>query len=217
MRKIVIDTFILLMITLVAGLGLGLVYNITLNARNAEMEKAINEAYETVMPGIASNTKVDSKLVAQANDFAKKEISSIENTNDITPMRAYDAKVDDVVEAKDKSGKLIGYIVTVTDNEAYNGSLQIAVGIEPDMTISGVEFLELDETPGLGMKADEDSFKNQFKKKVNFFKYTKTPKTEDNEVDAISSATITTNAVTHGVNAARLSAAYIAKQNGGAK
>lgn len=217
MRKIVIDTFILLMITLVAGLGLGLVYNITLNARNAEMEKAINEAYETVMPGIASNTKVDSKLVAQANDFAKKEISSIENTNDITPMRAYDAKVDDVVEAKDKSGKLIGYIVTVTDNEAYNGSLQIAVGIKPDMTISGVEFLELDETPGLGMKADEDLFKNQFKKKVNFFKYTKTPKTEDNEVDAISSATITTNAVTHGVNAARLSAAYIAKQNGGAK
>lgn len=217
MRKIVIDTFILLMITLVAGLGLGLVYNITLNARNAEMEKTINEAYETVMPGIASNTKVDSKLVAQANDFAKKEISSIENTNDITPMRAYDAKVDDVVEAKDKSGKLIGYIVTVTDNEAYNGSLQIAVGIKPDMTISGVEFLELDETPGLGMKADEDSFKNQFKKKVNFFKYTKTPKTEDNEVDAISSATITTNAVTHGVNAARLSAAYIAKQNGGAK
>lgn len=217
MRKIVIDTFILLMITLVAGLGLGLVYNITLNARNAEMEKAINEAYETVMPGIASNTEVDSKLVAQANDFAKKEINSIENTNDITPMRAYDAKVDDVVEAKDKSGKLIGYIVTVTDNEAYNGSLQIAVGIKPDMTISGVEFLELDETPGLGMKADEDSFKNQFKKKVNFFKYTKTPKTEDNEVDAVSSATITTNAVTHGVNAARLSAAYIAKQNGGAK
>ena len=86
----------------------------------------------------------------------------------------------------------LGYIITVTDNEAYGGSLQMTVGIKDDGTVMGISFLSLSETPGLGMKAKDDDFMSQFSnKKVDFFKYTKSEAKADNEINAISSATIT--------------------------
>ena len=52
------------------------------------------------------------------------------------------------------------------------------------------------------MKADTEEFRNQFTgKKADAFTYTKTGATAENEIDAISGATVTTNAVTNGVNA----------------
>ena len=54
----------------------------------------------------------------------------------------------------------------------------------------------------LGMRATTDDFKNQFRdKNVEKFTYTKTGATSDDEIDALSGATITTNAMTNGVNA----------------
>lgn len=52
------------------------------------------------------------------------------------------------------------------------------------------------------MKADTDAFKDQFKNKnVEKFKYTKSGASAEDEIDALSGATITTNAMTNGVNA----------------
>ena len=63
--------------------------------------------------------------------------------------------------------------------------------------------LSIGETAGLGMKSDESDFKNQFKdKQVEKFSYTKTGEEGDDKIDAISGATITTNAVTNAVDSA---------------
>ena len=71
-----------------------------------------------------------------------------------------------------------------------------------DGTTKGISFLSLSETAGLGMRADTDDFKNQFKdKNVEAFSYTKSGASADDEIDALSGATLTTNAVTNGVNA----------------
>ena len=95
----------------------------------------------------------------------------------------------------------MGYVFLVTSNEAYGGSLQLAMGITTDGTVNGISFLSLSETAGLGMEADKDTFKEQFAgKKVDEFKYTKSGAAADNEIDALSGATITTNAVTNAVN-----------------
>ena len=78
----------------------------------------------------------------------------------------------------------------------------IAMGVQKDGTLNGISILSISETAGLGMKADTDDFKNQFRdKKVEKFQYTKTGAASEDEIDAISGATITTNAVTNGVNA----------------
>ena len=70
-----------------------------------------------------------------------------------------------------------------------------------DGTVNGISILSISETAGLGMQA-EDILKPQFAdKQVEKFEYTKNGAASENQIDAISGATITTNAVTNGVNA----------------
>lgn len=209
MGRIVKDTLILFAITLVAGLGLGFVYNVTSDARAEQEEKTKIAAYESVMPGMDGFEEVDID-VAEVDKYISEKIKTTESENGISPIKAYNATINAVVKANDASGNEMGYIVTITDSEAYGGSLQMTVGITTDGTVQGISFLSLNETPGLGMKAKEDSFMSQFSdKNVEYFKYTKTEASADNEVQAISSATITTNAVTHGVNGAIYCVEYI--------
>ncbi len=77
----------------------------------------------------------------------------------------------------------------------------MTLGIDRDGTLNGISILEISETPGLGMKAEE-VLKPQFSgKNVAEFEYTKSGAASENQIDAISGATITTKAVTGGVNA----------------
>ena len=47
-----------------------------------------------------------------------------------------------------------GYLITATSKEGYGGDVQISVGISADGTLTGIGFLSLNETAGLGMNAD---------------------------------------------------------------
>ena len=161
------------------------------------------------MPGLDS-FEVQNVDFAEAEEFIADKVKKYESENGISPIKSYNATIDEVVLAKDKDGNELGYIVTVTDSEAYGGSLQMTVGILSDGTVKGISYLSINETPGLGMNAKEDSFIKQFSdKKVDYFKYNKAGASADNEINAISSATITTNAVTHGVNGAIYCVEYI--------
>ena len=69
-----------------------------------------------------------------------------------------------------------------------------------DGTVNGISLLSIAETPGLGMKAEE-VLKPQFaQKNVSLFSYTKTGSVSPDQIDAISGATVTTNAMVNGVN-----------------
>lgn len=190
MNKIVKNTLILSAITIVAGCLLGLVYEITKAPIAQAQENAKQEAYKTVLVDAAEFT-VDETL-----DPAKAADALLEagySGDDIT----------EVAEAKDASGEVMGYVITVTSHEGYGGDIKISVGILSDGTVKGIEMLEISETAGLGMKADEDEFKNQFKdKQVEKFSYTKSGEDGDDKIDALSGATITTNAVTNAVDSA---------------
>lgn len=114
MKNIIKDTLILFAITLVAGLGLGLVYNVTANSRAMQEEKTKIEAYNTVMPGLGSFDNVSFDSVA-ADKYIKEQINKNETEKTI---KSYNATIDEVIKAKDKSGNDLGYIITVTDNES---------------------------------------------------------------------------------------------------
>ena len=190
MNKIVKNTLILSAITIVAGCLLGLVYEITKAPIAQAQENAKQEAYKTVLADAAEFT-VDETL-----DPAKAADALLEagySGDDIT----------EVAEAKDASGEVMGYVITVTSHEGYGGDIKISVGILSDGTVKGIEMLDISETAGLGMKAIEDDFKNQFKdKQVEKFSYTKSGEDGDDKIDALSGATITTNAVTNAVDSA---------------
>lgn len=181
------NTISLMLITLVAGLLLGVVYEITKDPIAKEQQRAKEEAYKEVFKEADSFEAV--KLDAEK---VKKELK----------QQGLDADIDEAMKVLDQSGNPAGYVLTITDHEGYGGDIQFAMGVKSDGTVNGISFLSIGETAGLGMRAKEDEFKNQFSgKKVEHFTYTKSGSSADNEIDAISGATITTNAVTNGVNA----------------
>ena len=184
------NTLILSAITIVAGCLLGLVYEITKAPIAQAQENAKQEAYKTVLADAAEFT-VDDTLDAAA---AANVLQEAGYTGD---------DIAEVAKALDASGAVMGYVITVTSHEGYGGDIKISVGILSDGTVKGIEMLEISETAGLGMKAAEDDFKNQFKdKQVEKFSYTKSGEDGDDKIDALSGATITTNAVTNAVDCA---------------
>ena len=190
MNNIIKNTLILTSITVVSGLLLGIVYDVTKEPIAAAQENTKQEAYRTVLP--------DAAEFEQYADFDSAAAQNLLEDNGYTSD-----EITEVAEGKDESGTTVGYVISVTSGEAYDGTLSLSVGIASDGTVKGVEMLDISETAGLGMKADESSFKDQFKdKNVESFSYTKSGESGDNMIDAISGATITTNSVTNAVNSA---------------
>lgn len=190
MKKILRDTLALTAITVVIGLLLGIVFEITKEPIAEQKEKKKMEACEMVFPDAASFENVD----------ISKQTEELRSLLDEAGYKA--DTVDEVMKALDTSGELTGYVITVTSSEGYGGDIQFSMGVSLDGTTNGISFLSIGETAGLGMRANTDDFKNQFKgKKVPAFAYSKSGASADNEIDALSGATITTNAVTNGVNA----------------
>ena len=181
------NTISLMLITLVAGLLLGAVYEITKEPIAKENQRAKEEAYKAVFADADSF-----EAITLDTDEVQKELDS----------QGLDASINEAMKALDASGQPIGYVLTVTDHEGYGGDIQFAMGVQSDGTMNGISFLSISETAGLGMKAKEDSFRKQFEgKNTEKIVYTKNGASADNEIDALSGATITTNAVTNGVNA----------------
>ncbi len=101
---------------------------------------------------------------------------------------------------KDAGGATIGYVFT-TAAKGYGGDVKIMVGVNADGTVAGVQILSLSETPGLGMNATNPGFLEQFIGKTYGIGVNKNEPGE-NEIKALTGATITSNAVTNAVNIA---------------
>ncbi len=109
--------------------------------------------------------------------------------------------VTDVYEGKDDSGNTVGYCVKATP-VGYGGEISMIVGIGMDRKVTGVDIVSMSETPGLGARATEDEFRSQYIGKSGQISVKKSGTPNENEISAISGATITSKAVTDGINAA---------------
>ena len=188
MKKILKDTLALAIITIASGILLGGVYIITKEPIEKQNEKTKIAAYNSVFSDLSTYESYDDLDSLQ---------TSVKNAGYSGVI------VDEVVYAFNSSKENIGVIITVTDRDGYGGNIKMTVGIDMKGTITGLEILEISETAGLGMKAADKEFRNQYVGiNADEVVYTKNGKTEANEIDAISSATITTAAVTDGVNGA---------------
>ena len=196
-NTIIKDALALFCITLVAGVLLGFVYEITKEPIKKQEQETKQRAYQTVFADAASFKENDTVNVAVEEAFEVLSDSTITEGADYSGIT-----INEALEAYDSSDSLIGYVMNVITANGYGGDIKISLGIRTDGTVTGMEILSISETAGLGMKADESAFKDQYKdKNVEQFAYTKVGATADNEIDAISGATITTKAVTEAVNA----------------
>lgn len=188
MKGMIKDALILFAITLIAGLMLGVVNDITKEPIAQQEQKAKNEACQNVF--------------AAADSFEAQELADSAKIEQVLADAGISgADIDELMVAKDASGALLGYVITVTDHEGYGGDIQFSMGITNEGTLNGISLLSISETAGLGMRAGEVLVPQFSDKNVSRFTYTKTGATADSEIDAISGATITTNAVVNGVNA----------------
>lgn len=195
MKEIMKNAGILFAITLIAGLLLGVVNDVTKEPIAKKAEEAAKEAMSSVfledtangLPGADSYTELS---------FSQSKVESI------LSMAGLDAEsVDAMYEAKDASGNLLGYVFGVTSKEGYAGEISFTMGIRLDGTLNGICLTTINETVGLGMNAEEVLVPQFAGKRVTSFEYTKMGAMADNQVDAITSATYTTNAIVNGVNA----------------
>jgi len=187
MKSMMKDAFILFAITVVTGLLLGVVFQITKDPIAKQDELARIEACNIVFENAADFVSLDSF----DPEIAKNIYVDMYPNDDIT----------DVLVAKDSAGNQLGYVLNVTSHEGYGGDIQFMMGITDDGTLNGISLLSISETAGLGMQAEPVLVPQFSDKHVTSFTYTKNGALNDDEIDAISGATITTNAVTNGVNA----------------
>ena len=195
MKNIIKDACILFAITLVAGILLGLVYNVTKDPIAQQNEKAKQKAYQEVIADA-------DKFEALDGSYASDKVA--ETAKAVLSASATDFSKDDVSEvvAGIKNGKIIGFVVTVVAHDGYGGDIKFSVGLSTDGTYLGTSILTISETAGLGMKAREPSFYNQYvNKQADKFVVPKDGG-DGEQIDALSGATITSRAVTGAVNAA---------------
>lgn len=189
--ELIRDAIALFLITLISGLGLSYVYEITKEPIAAQAVQKTLEANQEVFADAASFEE-------------DTELMQMLGSTDLVSLNADYAGVtiEGISRAYNSSNELIGYNITVSTSAGYKDGIKFVYGYSLDGSITGVAFLSISETAGLGMKAQEPDFLDQFlNKKVTQFVVTKTGATSEDQVDAISGATITSKAVAYAINA----------------
>ena len=199
-NQLVKDALVLAIITLVSGVLLGLVYEITKAPIAAAQEAATQEAYRTVFPEAVSFTESEGFDADKATDY-------------VVSAGYEDDEIIACLDALDDSGAKIGNVITVVSHAGYGGDITFSMGISAGGTVNGYSITDISETAGLGMKAKDEAFSSQFRGiAVGTYEVTKTTPGE-NEISAISGATITSKAMTYGMDAGM---AYYESMTGGA-
>lgn len=187
-KKIVHDALVLFAFTVVLGLLLGIVYGITKEPIEQVNYEKTQAAYKQVFEN--------------ADTFEAYEGFDSDAANALVAEHGFADEIEDAQVAKDASGNVLGYVITVTAKDASQSTITFSVGIQNDGTVNGYSITSIAETPGLGMKAAEAAFYSQFEgKNVDSFTVVKSAPAADNEIESISGSTITSKAMANGVNA----------------
>ncbi len=191
-NTVIKDAVILFLITLIAGVALGGVHKLTEGPIANAQQEAANKTYREVFPemdSVKETEELDGFVEAvqgEAESWGYGKVS-----------------IDKAMEAVDASGNVLGYIVNAS-GKGYNGTVQISTGISKEGKVTGLGFLQISETPGLGMRAKEPAFTGQFagKDASGDLGLVKTGNATDQQIDAISGAFYTSGAVHSALNAA---------------
>jgi Na+-translocating ferredoxin:NAD+ oxidoreductase subunit G len=163
----------LFVVTFVAAVALGFVYDLTKDAIEEAKMKAQSEAIEKVLP------EYD-----ELGESVKVALPESEDSLEIFP--AYNG------------GELVGVAVKTFTNNGFSGFISVMAGIDNSGNLSGYEVLEHAETPGLGSKMDvwfrntEKPNQNVIGKNPNTIKFEVTK--DGGDIDAITASTITSRA-----------------------
>ena len=173
----------LTLIAALAGVALSGVYSMTKDTIEEQKAMAERASYNEVCPGTAK---------FETSEAAKAKLEELDGANWGTDFGA--TRINEAFVGKDENGNITGYALSVS-SKGFGGDVTMALGLTPDGAVNKISFTELNETAGLGMRANEDSFKDQFAGKTGSVTY------GEDGVEAMSGATVTSTAVKNAVNA----------------
>ncbi len=178
---------ILFLISAVAATLLAMTNYVTAGTIEAINEKTNMEARLEVLPEASEFEAVDSE-----------ELSKIANEIGLE-------KPEELVEAFiGKNGsEQVGFTIKTAPGSGFSGTIEVLTGISNDGSLEGMTILSHGETPGLGANATLPDFRNQYQG-LSATEAVLVAKAapSGNEIQAITGATITSEAVTDGVNIA---------------
>lgn len=130
----------------------------------------------------------------------------------VLPADTYSRVTDSAAEKIDLVQEIYvagdrGWVVMVTPS-GFGGELKMAVGVDKTGAVTGVSIVQMSETSGLGANANRESFRSQYVGKSGSVALRK----QGGEIDALTGATVTSTAVTKGVNAALAAAAELIRE-----
>ena len=169
-------------------------YEMTKGPIQKAEEAAAVAAYVSVCPDAAD--------FQESDDLEAKAEELMTSDSDISNGTYGNIVFESVYQGVDASGNAAGYVVNVTSKDGFGGDITITVGVSEDKKVTGMEFLTINETAGLGMNAQNPEFMDQFIGKEGSFNLVKDGASGDNDIQALSGATITSTAVTNAMNAA---------------
>ena len=184
MNRIIKDTLSLVAITLVAGVCLSFVHELTADTiLKAEAEER-TASYRKVFPAAADF------ITPEGDEDVGKTVSVAGVT------------IGESLFAVDSEGNVIGCVISSTSANGYGGDVTLSVGIDLENTVTGMTVTSMSESPGFGSHCQDEDFQEQFKGVKGEVTYTSGGKSQPNEIDMISGATFTTRAVTEAANGA---------------
>ncbi len=194
MRDMIKPTLSLFLICLVTASCLAFVNSITKGPIVERMEMDAEENRKQVMVDAESFEKLEGWEDLDESGFVKE---------------AYEAYAGE---------NLVGYVFSVT-SKGFGGEIAVTVGVDKENTISGVRIGDNQETPGLGSKTADDKFTEQYKGKdiSNEIKIVKHAVSAEDEIQAVSGATVSTKAVTAAVEASSKLTGKLLENGGGSK
>lgn len=145
-------------------------------------------------------TNMVTKKPIENQQKQKQDISRKMVLPEVYEFKEYQA-IEGCYIGYDTSGEIIGYTF-ITKSSGYSGDISVMTGIEKSGMVKGVVVLSQSETPGLGANIQKDEFLNKYKgKKVkDRISVVKKSVPKDNEVEAVTGATISSKAATKAVN-----------------
>ena len=193
LKRVPRPVIVLTAITLIAGLALSGVYAMTKDTIDEQKRAANAASYGAVVPEAVNFES------SGAIDKAIEDLNGQVYGSDFG--RAY---INEAYIAKDADGNTVGYAISATSSDGFDGNVSLAVGLNAEGVLNGISFTELNETPGMGMRVDEPAFKDQFAgRSMTKFTLNKAGgSTEDDQIDSVSGASTTSGAVVNAVNAA---------------
>jgi len=127
-------------------------------------------------------------------------INGIDYDNSIEKTPAETSVVKELW-AYEEGSTVVAYVAH-TRTAGYGGDIDMIVGFDANGNVLNIKVLYMSETPGLGSLAGEEVFLKQYTGMSQSATVVKSVAQGTNEVVAVSGATVSTNAINRGVNAA---------------